>query len=107
MPLGLDAAVEALFQAYFLNAQNIGDREILVTIAASTGLEETAAHLAGNEDISEVFEEVRQGCNLGIQEVPHFILDGKYAVSGAQEPEVFYPLFDIAREVNPQPEAIS
>ena len=104
-----DATVEALFQAYFLNAQDIGDREILVAVAASAGLEATAAaaHLAGNEDKSEVLEEDRQGRDLGIQGVPFFIVDGKYALSGAQEPEAFYPLFDMAREMNPEPEAVS
>ena len=32
---------------------------------------------------------------MGIQGVPCFIVDGAYAVSGAQEPEYFMPLFDL------------
>ena len=35
---------------------------------------------------------------LGIQAVPCFVFDGRYAVSGAQEPSAFLPLLDLARE---------
>ena len=36
-----------------------------------------------------------QARQLGIQGVPFYILDGQYAISGAQEPEAFHPLFDM------------
>ena len=40
---------------------------------------------------------------LGISGVPCFIVDGGYAISGAQEPEFFFPLFDLALNVAVQP----
>ena len=33
---------------------------------------------------------------MNIDAVPCFIVDGQYAISGAQEPEAFYPLLDLA-----------
>ncbi len=104
-----DAMVEALFQAYFLDGQDIGNREILSTIAKSVGLDQkdAAAHLAGGDDLSEVHEEDLQSRRLGIQGVPCFIVAGKYAVAGAQEPEAFLPLFDMAREVSLETEPVT
>ena len=104
-----DAMVEALFQAYFLDGQDIGNREILSAIAKTVGLDQkdATAHLAGSDDLSEVHEEDLQGRRLGIQGVPCFIVAGKYAVSGAQEPEAFLPLFDMAREVNLETESVT
>ncbi len=104
-----DAIVEALFHPYFLKGQDIGDRETLSAIAAVAGLDEkdAAAHLGGNDDLSEVQEEDLRGHRLGIQGVPCFIVAGKYAVSGAQEPEAFYPLFDMARELSRESETVT
>jgi predicted DsbA family dithiol-disulfide isomerase len=40
--------------------------------------------------------EEQRARRLGIHAVPYFVLERGYAISGAQEPEVFLPLFDIA-----------
>ena len=97
-----DAIVETLFQAYFFRGQDIGDQEILTGITTAAGLnsDAAAAHLASNGDLQEVREEDSFGRQLGIQGVPFFIVAEHYAVSGAQEPEAFFPLFDMAREVS-------
>ena len=34
---------------------------------------------------------------MGIQGVPCFVVDRRYAISGAQEPEYFAPLFDLVQ----------
>ena len=44
-----------------------------------------------------------QARRLGIGGVPCFIIDGQYALSGAQEPEAFYPIFDLSLQ-NDTPE---
>ncbi len=96
-----DEMAEALFRAYFIDGLDIGDLDALAAIAAAAGLERDAsrAHLAGDAGAEEVLAEDRRARRLGIHAVPCFVLDRGYAISGAQEPEVFLPLFDIAAGV--------
>ncbi|MEC8006058.1 MAG: DsbA family oxidoreductase [Pseudomonadota bacterium] len=92
-----DDVVESLFQAYFLEGLDIGDRDNLAEIAARAGLDraDASAFLDGVEGVREVLDETRLAYNSGITGVPCFIVDRKYAISGAQEPEAFFPLFDL------------
>ena len=91
------ALVENLFQSYFLNGADIGNVAILVEAAEAAGLNTAAAEafLATNDHHDAVVEEDAAARRMGIQGVPCFIVDGAYAVSGAQEPEYFMPLFDL------------
>jgi predicted DsbA family dithiol-disulfide isomerase len=92
------AVVEALFQAFFIDGEDIGADETLTRIAARCGLEarDVAHYLAGAEDHDAVCAEDLRARRMGIKAVPSFIINGAYAISGAQEPEAFYPLFDLA-----------
>lgn len=45
--------------------------------------------LTDEEHLPAVHADLRQAQEYGIQGVPFFVLDGKYAISGAQEPETF------------------
>lgn len=102
---GQERAMEALFQAYFIGAKDIGEQAALVETAAAAGLDpdRAEAYLAGDEDRDDVRAEDAAARQMGIQGVPCFIVDRRYAVSGAQEPEYFMPLFDLA--ANPTPSA--
>ena len=93
-----EAVVEALFQGYFAEGHDIGDIETLAALAAGAGLDphSVSLYLAGGEGAAEVLAEDRRARRLGIHAVPCFVLERGYAISGAQEPEVFLPLFDIA-----------
>ncbi len=92
-----DELVERLFNAYFLDGDDIGDCENLVGLGAEAGLDgtETKRYLESEENEDAVRAEDMQARQLGIQGVPFFILERQYAVSGAQEPEAFEPLFDM------------
>lgn len=92
------AIVEALFQAFFVDGEDIGADDSLTRIAARAGLNshEVADYLAGSEDRDTVLAEDLRARRMGIKAVPSFIINGAYAISGAQEPEAFYPLFDLA-----------
>jgi predicted DsbA family dithiol-disulfide isomerase len=102
-----DALVETLFSAYFEQGRDIGDHAILADIAAESGFAraEVANWLAGGAALEEVLTEDRSARRLGISGVPCFILDGGYSISGAQEPEFFFPLFDLAQNATAQPVA--
>lgn len=95
-----DAMVDRLFAAYFLDGEDISSAATLARAAAAAGLDETEAaqFLAGNEGAEDVLAEDLFARRLGIGGVPCFILDGKYAVSGAQEPEAFLPVFDLVAQ---------
>jgi predicted DsbA family dithiol-disulfide isomerase len=102
---GAGPLVEALFLAYFTEGRDLGDRDTLADLAAANGLDRAAAarHLDSGDGAPEVLAEDRAARRLGINAVPCFIVDGGYAISGAQEPEFFFPLFDLARNAATQP----
>jgi predicted DsbA family dithiol-disulfide isomerase len=75
------AVVDALFKAYFEEAKDIGDPEVLADIAAKCTVEGWPEQA---RDVSELEERVRE---LGISAVPTFIFDRKLGVSGAYPPE--------------------
>ncbi len=101
-----DAVVEALFRAYFLDGRDIGRLDTVVEIAAEAGLERDAVQtfLGGDEDEAEVRAEDLYARQIGIQGVPCFIIERKYAVSGAQAPEVLVKVFEYARTAPPEPD---
>lgn len=92
------ALAELLFKAYFLEGQDIGDQAVLAGIAEKAGLDRTEAEtfLASDALSEDIQAEDRFARRLGIAGVPCFIIEGKYALSGAQEPEAFYPIFEMA-----------
>lgn len=95
---------ERLFRAYFTDAENLEDKNLLADLAAEVGLEREQAMAVLESDAfqSEVRADEAAARNLGIRGVPFFVLGGKYAVSGAQPLEVFTDALDKAyREANP------
>ena len=88
--------VEALFEAYFAHGEDVGDRGVLARVASEAGYDGSGATalLAGEEGRAEATHEDMQARRAGITGVPCFILDGKVAVPGAVEPEVFLRVFD-------------
>ncbi len=86
-----DAAVEELFHGYFTEGLNIGEAQVLVSLAGRAGLDGAAVgrFLQSNDGIEAVREEEARGRQLGIRGVPYFVLNGKTVVSGAQPVETF------------------
>lgn len=91
--------VEAVFRAYFVGAQDIGSIAVLCDIAASCGLDRKAAanYLHGPAGYASVEAENGRVHRLGVGGIPCYIIDGHYAVSGAQEPDMLARLIDIAQ----------
>ncbi|WP_108660440.1 DsbA family oxidoreductase [Acuticoccus kandeliae] len=93
-----DAVVERLFQLYFLEGADLTKTETLVGAATDAGMDgEMVRRLLESEaDLAETEAEIVHAQAMGVQGVPCFILDGRYAVSGAQPAEV---LADAIRQV--------
>jgi predicted DsbA family dithiol-disulfide isomerase len=86
------AAVAALFKAYFVDARDIGDHEVLADIADGIELDAAviAKLLASDADIEDIRRRDAHSRQMGIRSVPTFIVAGKHAVPGAQPPELWH-----------------
>ncbi len=86
-----DAAEERLFAAYFTEGKNTADHATLARIGSEIGLDSAAvrAVLASDEFAGEVTEDIEMARQFGITGVPFFVFNRKYAVSGAQDVQVF------------------
>lgn len=69
----------------------IGNTDVLVSLAKEVGLEEAAVRdlFADDQFAAEVLADIQQAREIGVQGVPFFVLNEKYAVSGAQPTSVF------------------
>ncbi len=97
-PNAVNSLVENLFNGYFIQGKNIGDINILSKIAASVGIDKAAAYdyLQTNDDVEHIKISSQQARHEGIGGVPYFIFNEKYSISGAQEAEAFFPIFDLS-----------
>lgn len=89
---GLQGALkERLLRAYFSEGAPIGDGDALVRLAVDAGLEagEVSKMLAGDDFAEHVRADEAAAEELGIGGVPFFLVDRKFAVSGAQPVDVF------------------
>ncbi|MDP4944850.1 DsbA family oxidoreductase [Alishewanella sp. SMS8] len=79
----------ALFDAYFGEAANVADRSVLAECAKNAGLDQTQAEqiLASNDFADIVSADIAKYQQAGISSVPAFIINNKYLISGAQEPQ--------------------
>jgi len=86
-----DAMHERLFQAYFIDGRNIADHAALTTLAVDAGLpaDEVRTVLSGTQFTAEVQRDIEQAQRFGINGVPFFVFNHKYAVSGAQDGAIF------------------
>lgn len=87
---------ERLFTAYFEEGRNVGRIADLADLATDIGLDraDVIRSLTENEFLPAVRADQRQAQELGIQGVPFYVIDGKYGISGAQDPAVFVDVFD-------------
>jgi predicted DsbA family dithiol-disulfide isomerase len=95
-----DDLAEALFVAYFTTGADIGDRRVLADIAVGVGLDRAAVSrfLDSRAEVDAVLAEDALARRQGINGVPCFVFNGRFALSGAQEPEALFQLFDLSRE---------
>ena len=92
--------VERLFRAYFEEGRHVGRAAELATLAADVGLdpEQMRGALAQGTYLAAVQQDIEAARRLGIRGVPFYLVDGKYAVSGAQSPAVFVSALERAAD---------
>lgn len=98
------AYVSTVFAAYFTDNIYIADQAELIKLAVQAGLseEDVQTVLSSDRYAAEVRADEQQASNLGISGVPFFVLNNKYAISGAQPQSVFLNALEQAwAEANP------
>ena len=91
---------EGILRAYWHEAQNIGETDVLVKIAEEAGLERDGFLAALQEPTweQEVLGDVATAHSYGINGVPALIFQNKYLVSGAQPYDVLTQVVEQIRE---------
>lgn len=91
---------EELFSIHFTQGKNIDDEGVLIAAGKSVGIsEDELSTLFTSDDFdAEVRIDQLEAQRIGIRGVPFFVFDDKYAVSGAQAPELFLQTLEKAWE---------
>lgn len=98
---GLDSEVLMLIsKAYFEDALDYSDIELLVKIGVEAGLDEAEIRqlFAGDDFIAEVKQDIEEAHQLGINTVPTFLFDRKQAIIGSEPIQVFIDTLNKAYE---------
>ncbi len=101
---------EALFAAYYTDGKNIADIASLVDIGERVGLNgiEINTMLQSDEYVNEVQLDQIYAQQIGVQGVPFYVFNDKYAVSGAQPTDVFAQVLNkVWEEEKPVMEIVS
>jgi protein disulfide-isomerase len=91
---------ELIFKAYFTEGKDVSEIETLVDLGKNVGLDETEIRnmLASKQFKEAVQNDIIEAQQIGVRGVPFFVLDRKYAISGAQPNEVFAETLEKAWE---------
>jgi predicted DsbA family dithiol-disulfide isomerase len=93
---------QRLMDLYFTEGADLSNAAVLVQAAADVGLdpEDVRAALASEQDVEQVGQDVQEAKESGIEGVPCFIFDGKFAVSGAQPADYLAEAIERAAQAN-------
>lgn len=94
---------QALFESYFGRAEDVSDSNVLLDCVERLGLDPVKAReiLESDEYANVVREDEATYQQAGVSAVPAFIVNGKYLISGAQEPDTLVQAFE---EISAKPE---
>jgi predicted DsbA family dithiol-disulfide isomerase len=82
---------ERILQAHFTESKHIGDHQTLTELAVETGLDRESVEqmLASDEMADAVRADEQAAQQIGVSGVPFYLINQKYALTGAQPTEVF------------------
>lgn len=93
---------QRLFRAYFTDNLDVADRGVLARLAAEVGLRLdarlAAEALATGAGADQVRSEEAKATELGISAVPTFVIEGRWAIPGAQDTDTFAKVLETAAE---------
>jgi predicted DsbA family dithiol-disulfide isomerase len=95
------AALEhRLFRAYFTDNDDVSDHAVLSALAADVDLDPAAGAevLATDAAADRVRAEEAQATDVGIGAVPTFVIEGRWAIPGAQDVDTFLKILGTAAE---------
>lgn len=97
---------ERLLKAHFIESKRIDEIDVLADLAEEVGLDRKEALEVLQDDTKfkdAVREDEREAAQIGVRGVPFFVLNRKYAISGAQPEEIFLQaLHKVAEEEKEQ-----
>ncbi|MCU0832003.1 MAG: DsbA family oxidoreductase [Rhizobiaceae bacterium] len=87
--------VEALFAAYFEQGRDLSDDAVLAEIAEEQGADGDAAYaqIMASPNAADISTRIAAASRMGVNSVPCFVIEGRYAVLGAQPPETLADAF--------------
>nr|NIT60616.1 DsbA family oxidoreductase [Fodinibius sp.]NIV14182.1 thioredoxin domain-containing protein [Fodinibius sp.]NIY29198.1 thioredoxin domain-containing protein [Fodinibius sp.] len=94
--------VEALYDAFFQHGRDVGNLDTLLDLAVELGLDRdlVGEGLADPAVRKQVETEINKAYHLGISGVPFFIINNKYAFSGAHPPETILEILNQVAEMS-------
>jgi len=83
-----EKAEERLFYAYFTQGKNLSDVATLIKLGKEISLTETEVNeaLTNSLYVQKVESDSKEAQTLGARGVPFFVINRKYAIAGAQQP---------------------
>src|SRR5690554_1057267 len=90
--------LQKLSKAYFEEAKDYSDLELLVSIGKEAGLDEVAIRTMFESDdyLYEIKQDMQEAANLGIDTVPTFLMDRKQAIVGSEPVDLFVEVLNKA-----------
>lgn len=87
-----------LSKAYFEEAKDYSDWELLVNIGKEAGLEEEKIRrmLESNDYLYEIKQDMQEAANLGFDTVPTFLIDRRQAIVGSEPVDLFVKVLNKA-----------
>jgi len=84
------------YAAHFTEGEVLNDTETVVRLAEEVGLDgpQVRKVMESKEHTDQVTNDISEARSVGVQGVPFFVIDNKYAVSGAQPVDVFNQVLD-------------
>jgi predicted DsbA family dithiol-disulfide isomerase len=87
-----DEMEEIFFKAYFTEGRDLNDASTLIELGTKAGLDSEEVKKVTEDEslyLNDVHSDIHEANQIGVQGVPFFVFDRKYAVSGAQPVEAF------------------
>ena len=103
-----DEAAERLFAAHFTENRLLSDHDTLVELGTEIGLDPTAVRTMLDSDayVDDVRGDEALATEAGISGVPTYVIDGRFAIPGAQPPDVLVRVLSKMAAGETDPEAM-